>query len=234
MDGQSTDGTLEYLRELEVAGRIRLIVKKCTRGQGRQLAVVNATGEVLVQQVDADQLYQRFFQSAADRYEAEVKRDPDVLLMFVPEGPLSPLERLTSAKIPSFINFVSKIAFMSKTNWPFLNRGEDLHVWDPFIIEGHYVEAYCSNYAEQVKGGLVGTLLTALRNQKELMDSGFSFRWVVNSTRFPRATFYSERAYGIPHLGLAFTWLKRKTPIKPAHFLNPVSATSSASSDTLL
>lgn len=184
VDGQSTDGTLEYLRELEVAGRIRLIVKKCTRGQGRQLAVVNATGEVLVQQVDADQLYQRFFQSAADRYEAEVKRDPDVLLMFVPEGPLSPLERLTSAKIPSFINFVSRIAFMSKTNWPFLNRGEDLHVWDPFIIEGHYVEAYCSNYAEQVKGGLVGTLLTALRNQKELMDSGFSFRWVVNSTRF--------------------------------------------------
>jgi len=183
VDSESTNGTLNCLKELEAEGRIRLLVRKCTRGEGRQIAAENARGEVLVQQVDADQMYSSFFQDAAERYEEEARKDSDVLVMFVPKQPQPKLGRLSSSAIPSNISFVSRSAFMSKTKWPDISRGEDLHVWDPLIREGHYVEANCISYAQQVKGGMFGILLSALRAQKQLMDSGFSFRWVVQSTR---------------------------------------------------
>jgi glycosyltransferase involved in cell wall biosynthesis len=178
VDSQSTDGTLEYLRKLEGEGQIRLVVKKCTRGEGRQLAAESALGKVLVQSIDADQLYKPFFQRAAMRYDAEAEKDPDVLLIFVPKKPPSLLQRL-----PSGISFVNKESFMARTRWNSVNYGEDRHVFDVFITEGHYVEVEAWNYAEQLKGGTFRTLLSALSNQKELMDSGFPFSFVVKTTR---------------------------------------------------
>lgn len=183
VDSESTDGTLQFLKTLADARRIKLVVRKCTRGEGRQIAVETASADVLVQQVDVDQVYKPFFQAAAEYYEQEAMKDLDVVLMFVPRGETSLMEHVTSAKIPSQISFVGKKAFMSRTKWPSINRGEDLHVFDIFMKEGHYVEVNLSDYAEQLKGGLLRPLLIALSNQKQLMDSGFSFRSVLNSTR---------------------------------------------------
>jgi glycosyltransferase involved in cell wall biosynthesis len=178
VDSLSTDGTLDYLRKLETNGHIHLIVQKCTRGEGRQLAAANALGQVLVQQVDADQLYLPFFQRAAERYEAEVQKDPDVLLMFVPEERHNVLDRL-----PAGISFVNKQSFISRTRWRPLNYGEDREVFDLFVQEGHYLEAVPSYYAVQLKGGLLRALLGALWNQKAMLDAGFSLRTVVKATR---------------------------------------------------
>jgi len=131
-----------------------------------------------VQQVDADQLYNTFFQQAAERYEHETEKNPNILMIFERRKPKSFFERL-----PSSITFVRKKSFISKTKWPPLNYGEDLHVFDPFITEGEFVvdeDLYC---AEQLRGGLFGTLFRALKDQKEMMDSGFPFPFVVKATR---------------------------------------------------
>jgi glycosyltransferase involved in cell wall biosynthesis len=197
VDNQSTDGTLEYLKELESSGLIRLVVKKCTRGEGRQIAAESARGDVLVQQVDADQLYKPFFQRAVERYEVEAKKDPDVLLIFTRREPRSLLERL-----PSNISFVSKQSFVSKAKWSSVNYGEDLHVFDTFVKEGHYVEVEGWDYAEQIKGGLFETLLSAFSNQKEWMDAGFSFGFVVKATRH-RGLLFLARALMV---SLAWIW----------------------------
>ncbi|MDG7000691.1 MAG: glycosyltransferase [Nitrososphaerota archaeon] len=57
VDNASTDGTLDVLKELEAEGKLRLIIQKCTRGQGRQLAFQNASGEYIIDQIDLDDFY---------------------------------------------------------------------------------------------------------------------------------------------------------------------------------
>jgi glycosyltransferase involved in cell wall biosynthesis len=196
VDNCSTDGSLEYLRQLEADGRIRLIVKKCTRGEGRQIAAENARGEVLVQQVDADQLYKPFLRDAADRYEAEAKNDPDVLLMLVSKEHLS--NRMSSP-----ISFVGREAFMSRTRWSSLNYAEDVYLFDVFKREGHYVEVE-ADYATQISEGLRRTLVRLVANKKEMLDSGFSFGTVVKKTRYHGFLF----AVRVVIISLAWIWHK--------------------------
>jgi glycosyltransferase involved in cell wall biosynthesis len=196
VDSCSTDGTLDYLRQLEADRLIRLIVKKCTRGEGRQIAAENARGAVLVQQVDADQLYKRFLRDAADRYEAEAKKDPDVLLMLVSNKDLSIGERM-----PSPISLVSREAFMSKTRWTALNYAEDVYLFDVFKKGGHYVKVE-ADYATQMSESLRRTLVRLVANKKEMLDSGFSFRTVVKKTRYHGFLF----AVRVIIVSLAWIW----------------------------
>ena len=60
VDNLSYDGSEKYLEKLAEKGKIRLIRQKCTRGLGRQIAAESALGDVLIQQVDADQVYGKF------------------------------------------------------------------------------------------------------------------------------------------------------------------------------
>lgn len=46
VDNKSTDGTLEEL--MKYAPRIKVISKRCTRGKGKNIAMLNSTGEILV------------------------------------------------------------------------------------------------------------------------------------------------------------------------------------------
>jgi glycosyltransferase involved in cell wall biosynthesis len=198
VDSWSTDGTLDYLRQLEADGRIRLIIKKCTRGEGRQIAAENARGIVLVQQVDADQLYKPFLRDVAERYEAEAKKDPEVLLMLVSKEHVSIGERMASP-----ISFVSKEAFFSKTRWSPLNYAEDLYLFDVFKREGHCVEVE-ADYATQMSEGLHRTLVRLVANKKEMLDSGFSFRSVLKKTRYHGLLFIVRALI----VSLAWIWHK--------------------------
>jgi glycosyltransferase involved in cell wall biosynthesis len=198
VDSCSTDGTLDYLRQLEADRLIRLIVKKCTRGEGRQIAAENARGEMLVQQVDADQLYKPFLREAADRYEAEAKKDPNVLLMLVSNKDLSIKRRM-----PSPISFVGKEVFLSKTRWGSLNYAEDVYLFDVFKREGHYVEVE-ADYATQMSDSLIGTFVRLVANKKEMLDSGFSFRVALRETRY-HGFLYAVRVIIV---SLAWVWHK--------------------------
>lgn len=57
VDGKSTDGGLEYLRQLESSGKIRLLVKRCSRGAGRELAFKNSRGDYVIANMDTDDVF---------------------------------------------------------------------------------------------------------------------------------------------------------------------------------
>jgi glycosyltransferase involved in cell wall biosynthesis len=56
VDSESTDGTLEILREYAERGKIKLLVKKCSRGRGRQIAFENSSGEYVISNLDMDDI----------------------------------------------------------------------------------------------------------------------------------------------------------------------------------
>jgi glycosyltransferase involved in cell wall biosynthesis len=174
VDSESTDGTLEYLLGLARGGQISLMVRKCNRGEGRQLAVQQAKGQVLIQQVDADQRYRTFFKEAADKYEIQAARNPETVVIFNCTRPIRMIEQA-----PSKASFVRKDAFIKRTSWPPLDYGEDQHVFDELKV----VRLEAGDYVEQMKGGILRVLLGAISNMKQFMDSGFSFVYVVKKTR---------------------------------------------------
>ena len=76
VDAGSTDGSLEYLRELERKGKIRLIVDRRTRGSvglGRQVALENARGDYVILYCDTDCYYKPLFKEILRFYHEKEK-----------------------------------------------------------------------------------------------------------------------------------------------------------------
>lgn len=57
VDANSNDGTLEVLRKYAKKGCIKLIVKKCSRGKGRQIAFENSNGDYVIANMDLDDVF---------------------------------------------------------------------------------------------------------------------------------------------------------------------------------
>jgi glycosyltransferase involved in cell wall biosynthesis len=57
VDNCSTDGSLEILKEYERQGVLRLIVKRCSRGLGRQTAVEASNGKYVINHLDMDDVF---------------------------------------------------------------------------------------------------------------------------------------------------------------------------------
>jgi glycosyltransferase involved in cell wall biosynthesis len=56
VDSESNDGSLDVLREYAKTGLIKLIIRKCSRGRGRQIAFENSTGTYVIANVDMDDI----------------------------------------------------------------------------------------------------------------------------------------------------------------------------------
>jgi len=57
VDSESKDGTLETLQKYAEKGLIKLIVKKCSRGKGRQIAFENSRGKYIIANMDLDDVF---------------------------------------------------------------------------------------------------------------------------------------------------------------------------------
>lgn len=68
VDSYSTDGTLEYLKDLADKGKIRLITQKCSRGVGRQIALQHARAKYVIARVDMDEIYNPIIKKLAEYY----------------------------------------------------------------------------------------------------------------------------------------------------------------------
>jgi glycosyltransferase involved in cell wall biosynthesis len=68
VDNCSSDGSLDYLTELHEQGRIKLIVSKCTRGKGRQIALEQSTGDYVISQVDMDDVFDNILSEVLAKY----------------------------------------------------------------------------------------------------------------------------------------------------------------------
>lgn len=58
VDAKSNDETLQVLQEYAREDYIKLIVKKCSRGKGRQIAFENSTGRYIVANMDLDDIFE--------------------------------------------------------------------------------------------------------------------------------------------------------------------------------
>jgi len=57
VDAESCDGTLRVLQEYANKGSIKLIVSKCSRGRGRQIAFENSKGDYIIANMDLDDIF---------------------------------------------------------------------------------------------------------------------------------------------------------------------------------
>ena len=202
VDNFSSDGSEVFLQSLAERGLIRLIRRKCSRGLGRQIAAESAFGDVLIQQIDADQVYGKFLEEAVEVFEVESSRDPEVLLFVKGKKRTHVFERE-----PVAATLVYKDIFLSKTRWPDINYGEDVYVYEPFIREGHVRYLFVDEYAYQLKGGVVSRLINSVANYQQFFMSGFSLAFVTRSTRYSGFLFYA-RAF-IVHLSFLYFLFKK-------------------------
>jgi glycosyltransferase involved in cell wall biosynthesis len=68
VDSKSTDGSLAILQRFEALGKIRLIVKKCSRGEGRQIAFGASNGEYVLANLDLDDVFKSKLLELIDFY----------------------------------------------------------------------------------------------------------------------------------------------------------------------
>lgn len=69
VDNNSQDGTIDILKEYEKSGKIKLIIRACSRGKGRQIAVDQSKGDYLIVNVDLDDVYKPVLKVVTDVYE---------------------------------------------------------------------------------------------------------------------------------------------------------------------
>ena len=78
VDNVSSDGSREILEDFERKGNIRLVIQKCSRGLGRQIAFEQSRGRYVVLNVDTDCLYKPMIPRLLEIYR---NRFPDTCML---------------------------------------------------------------------------------------------------------------------------------------------------------
>jgi glycosyltransferase involved in cell wall biosynthesis len=84
VDSESRDGSTTILREYQTMGKLKLIVKKCSVGMGRQLAFLNSSGDYIVAYIDTDDTFSGLGARLADYlkyYPGKIVRARDFLIV---------------------------------------------------------------------------------------------------------------------------------------------------------
>lgn len=71
VDGESKDGQIAVLRDYEARGLLKLVVEKSNRGEGRQIAFLNSSGDYVISMVDTDDVLGPGFRPLVQRYHSE-------------------------------------------------------------------------------------------------------------------------------------------------------------------
>lgn len=125
VDSQSTDGTLSVLQEYAKLGKIKLIVKKCTRGKGRQIAFENSSGEYIISGLDMDDIIAPKLNQFIDFYHGKCE---GMLLLAT-----NSLERSSQNVMMAPRSLILQIG-----GWRNLKYGEDWDVWSRAAKIGRY------------------------------------------------------------------------------------------------
>lgn len=68
VDAKSNDGTLQVLQKYAKNGYIKLIIKKCSRGKGRQIAFEKSKGDYIIANMDLDDVFAPKLKNLLDFY----------------------------------------------------------------------------------------------------------------------------------------------------------------------
>jgi len=162
VDNFSNDGTLEYLRQLADEGKIRLIVKKCNRGEGRQIALKEARGRYVIARVDVDTVHNPVFNEILKLYiekEAEIGE-------FV----------LNAGVLVSTKDFLLKIG-----GWRPLQWGENYELYKRLTDMGKLYVCRIEEASKHIKckWNLMKRLKVAYVNYRDSLRMGLRFRVVA-------------------------------------------------------
>ncbi len=126
VDNASTDGSWEVLEEFRGDG-VRSIRRKCTRGEGRQLAFQSSRGEYILAQMDCDDEFLRSgVESFIDLYHS---RYEGMMLM----------TRKTRTDETSNVTIAPRRLIVEVGGWRPVNWGEDWDLWNRAASMGKYL-----------------------------------------------------------------------------------------------
>jgi glycosyltransferase involved in cell wall biosynthesis len=128
VDAESTDGSLEKLRRYSDEGKIKLIVRKCSRGRGRQLAFEGSSGKYIIANVDLDEIYRASLNDMLKFYHTNCE-GMVVLNVFDSARNLRGFQNVTVAPADA----VREIG-----GWHDLQYGEDWEFWARAAKAGRY------------------------------------------------------------------------------------------------
>lgn len=126
VDSESTDGTLDVLREYAKKGRIKLIVQKCSKGKGRQIAFENSSGKYIISNLDMDDVFAPRLNELIEFYH---KKCEGKLLLTVSDLRDKGVQNVTIA--PRFL-------ILQIGGWRDLMYSEDWDLWSRAAKTGSY------------------------------------------------------------------------------------------------
>jgi glycosyltransferase involved in cell wall biosynthesis len=116
-DNKSTDGSAEVLREYRDKGLIKLVEKKCVRGEGRQYAFEASSGKYILAHMDCDDIFSaRGVDALIAAYHASYE---GIMVMTRGQDP----------KGPASITIAPREVVAELGGWRDLNWGEDWDIW---------------------------------------------------------------------------------------------------------
>lgn len=131
VDAKSNDGTLHVLRKYAEKGCIKLIVKKCSRGKGRQIAFQNSKGDYVIANMDLDDIFVPKLQALIRFYHAQCEDKILATLQGYPnKGKWLPNITISDR------NLIERLG-----GWRDLQYGEDWDLWSRAAKMGSYVWA---------------------------------------------------------------------------------------------
>jgi glycosyltransferase involved in cell wall biosynthesis len=126
VDNMSSDGSRDVLRQYDEAGLIRLIERKCSRGEGRELAFRSSTGDYVLAHMDCDDVFDATgLNLLIERYHLSY------------EGKLLMTQKKGSDEA-SNITIAPRSLLTELGGWRDLNWGEDWDLWARANGRGKY------------------------------------------------------------------------------------------------
>jgi len=138
VDNMSTDGSRQLLEKYAKEGVLKLIVKRCSRGRGRQIALEHATGDYIISNIDFDDKILSKLPSILAKYEQSCGGD---------------LLRIESVDNRNFwggesFNVAARNLLGSLGGWRDLQLGEDWELWRRAAKANKYKWTYCQLLAD--------------------------------------------------------------------------------------
>ena len=139
-DNMSTDGSAEVLREYRDRGLIKLVEKRCTRGEGRQLAFEASSGAYIVAHMDCDDL---FSAKGVDGFIAAYHASHEGTMV---------MTRRKDSREASNITIAPRGLVVELGGWRELNWGEDWDLWArAYAAKKYSYVSYPSEYPPHLR-----------------------------------------------------------------------------------
>ena len=142
VDNFSTDGTYEALKGFEGSDGVKVVQKRCSRGEGRQCAFEKASGVYIIANMDLDDTFRPFLKDLVTKYHSEY--EGCVLRVKRSEGDFCG------------VTIFPRHVLQQVGGWRDLNWFEDMDVWNRCQRVCRFVEISFPVFAQRSRRSYTG------------------------------------------------------------------------------